>query len=578
LIRKPQPAQPVLSKKTTPGTPEANVMGVTLAATPAEADVSVSHAAMTPQQRQRMGQRNQAKAETAQDVAAAGLTPEQDATLQARAESAGMKEKIEGTMRLADQLGIKLTQEDRNLLFETALGVRASSLAGKWQTRAGTLNGQKATLMYNEKDGRWTYLDGSSVPSEILQQFIPDAAKPIRKVKMGVAPSKQSDTGYIELWGDPSHPGDKSLWEWTPIGATRYQQVIHSESSQVDPFGVITKTIRDTGPKGGAFLDVTGVTRSEGYNTQGALGATAAPSGPAVSPGAAPPATPHPAVTPMQTPQHIKAGIPSVPVVTNPSAAVGSYSNPLPLDSSGHVPESAPMNPLTKANVNRLLDGADIDKLGLRGADRSAVEKAAQQYGWQQGLFTPKDKLLIREAGTFLKSMRGAPSLNVLGSYTSRAKIHNAIKAADDKGGFFSDQIALIWGLTNDEQDFVQRFLQTRGTVSGLSQLVRGGRTTEAGIKRLQSELPDPLTVHSAKDAQMRLDRLLSEIDVAQKQGFVSEVDGGSENLVDKIDKLIGPQPTTVYDKDGIPHRYKGTGHKSDPNNYEKVPNAAPNQ
>jgi hypothetical protein len=91
----------VLSKKTTPGTPEANVMGVTLAATPAEADVSVSRSAMTPQQRERMARRDQAKSETAQDVAAGGLTPEEEAQAQARGTLAG----IEQTLRWAKQLG-----------------------------------------------------------------------------------------------------------------------------------------------------------------------------------------------------------------------------------------------------------------------------------------------------------------------------------------------------------------------------------------------------------------------------------------------------------------------------------------
>jgi hypothetical protein len=99
------------------------------------------------------------------------------------------------------------------------------------------------------------------------------------------------------LWVDPYDPGDRSKWTWTPIGRQRYQQIIKSESEQIDPFGVITRTARTTGPSGERSLDLSGIgARPESYTGEdvelsAAPGATAAPPAarPAVQPGAAQP-------------------------------------------------------------------------------------------------------------------------------------------------------------------------------------------------------------------------------------------------------------------------------------------------
>ncbi len=401
-------------------------------------------------------------------------------------------------------------------------------------------------------DGRY-YVPGSlePVPDQDARDFIPDATKPTKLAKGGVAPSRQSSTGYIQLWVDPYHPGDRSKWEWNPIGATRYNQIIQSKSTETDPFGVVSTTLRETGPKSQGFLDLTDVPQGSGNDegdvvVPGAGGAAPAPT--AAPPTATPktlrqqvPAPPHRSTAPSAGAKHPAVAAARVATSATDAQTPETYNKPLPLDAAGHVPASAPMNPYVKAMVDRLLDGADIDKLGIPSKDRGLVASVAQQYGWEQGLFTPKEKLLIREAGSYLKSMRSSPSLKVLDSFVSREKIHNAIKAADDKGGIFSTQISLMFGLNSEEQDFLQRFLQARGTVSGLSQLTRGGRTTEAGIRRLQAELPDPLTVHSGKDAQTRLDRLLSEIDVAQQQGFIADVESNPsvDKHVDTVRKLL---------------------------------------
>jgi hypothetical protein len=60
---------------------------------------------------------------------------------------------------------------------------------------------------------------------------------------------------------------------------------------------------------------------------------------------------------------------------------------------------------------------------------------------------------------------------------------------------------------------------QLVGTISGLGQLVRSGRVTEATIERLKSELPNPVTTKDSADARIRIKRLLKEIDVALQKG-----------------------------------------------------------
>ena len=60
---------------------------------------------------------------------------------------------------------------------------------------------------------------------------------------------------------------------------------------------------------------------------------------------------------------------------------------------------------------------------------------------------------------------------------------------------------------------------QLAGTISGLGQLTRGGRVTEATINRLVNELPNPMQSQSSADAKQRFRRLLSEISIAQQSG-----------------------------------------------------------
>jgi hypothetical protein len=508
------------------------------------------------QERKQKTQQGKAEEEAKQFLQSGSLSPEQEAALEAQKDFDLKRAQIENTNRLAKQLfGDQWTKEDEKNLFTNTLGINKTS---KYFSQIVT------TTDTNGKQHYWRVpQDESMQPQEVDfagQTMVP--AKPIKKVKLGVVPSKQSPTGYAELWGDPYSPGEQAKWAWTPIGATRYQQIISTSGFQKDPFGAITQSGRTTGPANQRTMDLSGI----GAQPEGFTGEEApAPAGtPDVGGDAdwaknyqAPPGIPTPVASPRPTsqtaqpkpspakPRELKSQVPAQPVVTNPSAAVGTYQNPLPLDATQHIPDSDPMDPNIKATVNRLLDGEDIDKMGLRGYDKAIVTAAAARYGWSQGLFTPKEKLLIREAGSFLTKMQGSKSLNVLGSWSSRQKINNAISAADGQGGFLTHQLAMTFSLTPDEQDFVQQYLQVRGVVGGLSQLSRGGRTTEAGIKRLQSELPNPLNTHDAKTAQMQLSRLLKEIDVAQQRGYVADMDEDQQhgNVVDTLDNALRKLP-----------------------------------
>lgn len=519
---------------------------VTMPATaPSVSAVTPNVGAMDKPQRQRLERRDQAHKETLRDIAAAGLSPEQEAVVRSHTKATEQSLEMQSAMALYDQQNPEASKEDRDryqtLKLEEVTGIKISNLVGKWQTQQGTMNGRKVALMKNERDGRWTYLDGSAVPEEFLRTFVPDATKAVKKVKDGT-PVAIGGGKYAQIWVDPYDPQNQSKWAWTPVGPGRYQQTIKSQGQQIDPSGFVTKTLRTTGPANSVIYDVSKIgQKAEDYSgeesgTQGEL-ATTSPTAPApVAPRAARPAAPSttPAAPSGDTP------------VTDPSVSRGTYQNPLPLD-HGSIPyrdKPAGMSDLEwgslKIGAEGLLNGALVKELGIKEAALPKVQALAEKYGWSpKGLFSPKDKLLIREAGTYLQSWRNSSSLRVIESLTSREKINNAIKAADEKGGFWSDQFTLMFGLSGAEQDFTQRFLQARGTVSGLTQLTRGGRTTEAGIKRLMSELPNPKITHDAKFAQMQLDRLLSEIDVAQKQGFVDSADPFSKSRVDVINRAL---------------------------------------
>ena|SRR3984957_2293741 len=207
------------------------------------------------------------------------------------------------------------------------------------------------------------------------------------------------------------------------------------------------------------------------------------------------------------------------PASTHKPAAQPPSPAGLPkLDADGHIP-AGHANPNITEAANQLLDGTDKDKLPMKAREPAAA--LARKYGWEQGKFTPKEQVMLNESSTFLKSAMTDPSLAALDApFTDRLQLAQALKAPD-KEGLTGSVLTLASAQNLDPQQvaFVQMYNQLVGTVSGMSQLVRSGRATEATIERLKAELPNPLTTKDSADAKKRIQRLMKEIDVAKQKG-----------------------------------------------------------
>jgi hypothetical protein len=192
------------------------------------------------------------------------------------------------------------------------------------------------------------------------------------------------------------------------------------------------------------------------------------------------------------------------------SAAPSVPSQPTPLDADGHIP-SGVGNDLVRQYANNLLDGQDSLKIPNPRA-RAAAEQLASQYGWSQGAFTPREKIQFQTATTFLKQLQDSPSLSALDSFVSREKIARAMK--DPKSMGLVDRIA-AYNLNPQEAEFLRLYNAALGTVQGLASITRSGRTTEASVNRLKTELPNVLQSPNSADAKARIDQLLKEANVA---------------------------------------------------------------
>jgi hypothetical protein len=238
---------------------------------------------------------------------------------------------------------------------------------------------------------------------------------------------------------------------------------------------------------------------------------------------------------------------PSAPV--QPSAP----SHTPTLDADGHIPAGS-ANPQVSEAANQLLDGSDKDKLPMKVREPAAA--LARRYGWEQGKFTPKEQVMLREATTFLQQAANDDSLSALDAgFADRMQLAQVL-ANPDKEGMVGRGLSTAAAQNMDPKQakFVQLYNQLVGTISGMAQLVRSGRATEATIERLKSELPNPVTTKDSKDARQRIQRLLKEIDVAMAKGsFEGNVKGGRPSTVP-------PPPTgkTIYAKDP-----SGTLHKA---------------
>jgi hypothetical protein len=239
-------------------------------------------------------------------------------------------------------------------------------------------------------------------------------------------------------------------------------------------------------------------------------------------------------------------------------AAALAPAGPAKLDESGHIPLTAKVNPQLREAANNLIDGMDVSKLPIPQRDRAAAEQLAKQYGWTgQGMFGPKDKLLIRESTGILKQFAASPSLSVLDNAASRLKIQQVLQNSEKRGMIGQGvQNLVAYNLSKEESEFVTLYNQAVGRISGLSQLVRSGRATEAQIERLKTELPNPATTSSSAHARQKFEQIQNEIDIALEKGQFVEQGGGGGSKNHRI--KIGTKS----------YVYKGTGDTADLSNY----------
>lgn len=231
-----------------------------------------------------------------------------------------------------------------------------------------------------------------------------------------------------------------------------------------------------------------------------------APGGPAASPA---PKTPAPS--------------PAKPAARPRAAARPSQgSNPYAewgLAPDGTIPISVGGIGQVRELAQQLLDGQDINKLPMKG--RTPAAELARKFGWEQGKFTPKEQVMLRESTTFLEQAMDDDSLKALDEgLLSRLKMGQA-SFPIDKDGYIRPVVSTFSAqhLTEREANFIEVYNQLVGTISGLAQLVRSGRATEATIDRLKAELPNPFTTKDSKHAKARLERLLKEVNVAMEKG-----------------------------------------------------------
>jgi hypothetical protein len=228
----------------------------------------------------------------------------------------------------------------------------------------------------------------------------------------------------------------------------------------------------------------------------------------------------------------------AAPSAAAPTAGGGRPSSPspaAPLDQDGHIQSSLGASPQVIEGANRLLDGADPTK-DLPAKTRFLSEALARKYGWEQGRFTPKEQVMLKEANTFLNEAARNPSLSVLDDTFSSAKVAQVIagsKQGTGLGATVGRGVTTLTAknMTDQEAEFVRMYNQLVGTISGLSQLSRATRPTEATIERLMAELPNPATTKDSADGRARIARLTKEINVAMEKGAFTSTGSGPARL-----------------------------------------------
>jgi len=93
--------------------------------------------------------------------------------------------------------------------------------------------------------------------------------------------------------------------------------------------------------------------------------------------------------------------------------------------------------------------------------------------------------------------------------------------------------------MSDSQKKFLQTYNQLVGTISGMAQLVRSGRATEATIERLKAELPNPTNTRDSREAHERLQRLMDEINLAMKKGTFTDTGNTGDPAQALIDRIM---------------------------------------
>ncbi len=326
---------------------------------------------------------------------------------------------------------------------------------------------------------------------------------------------------------DPSSPTGYSAAEWdtgTGQAVSYFPGVLpprgfvptHRATTSVDAFGTVTHSVSDISPD---------------FSKSGSPAAPVSSAAPSVPSSATAPKAASPLATvnaqiaagnatspKLNKGKPVSAAAPAMPTGTLP-----------PLDSDGHIPEGVG-NDLARQYANNLLDGMAAKDIPNPRA-RAAAEAMAGRYGWSQGAFLPREKVQFQVATDFLKQLQDSKSLSVLDSYVSREKLAHALEASGPKGGML-DRLA-AYNLNGQEAEFLRLYNAALGTVQGLASITRSGKSTEAAVNRLKTELPNVLQSPSSDDARKRIDQLLKEANIALGTNPMNVGKGGTQKFTE---------------------------------------------
>lgn len=222
------------------------------------------------------------------------------------------------------------------------------------------------------------------------------------------------------------------------------------------------------------------------------------------------------------------------------------------LDADGHIPTGSLAHPLIREAANELLDGRDLKDIKPAKIQTAASALArrfrnAEGDVWEQGKFTPKEKMQLRISVKFIDQMLNDGSLKALDDSAWQRNLTEWSRSAPppekEKGvmdfvtGFLRAKASETRSPT--QQLFKDDFNNIVATISGIRQLTQPGRPTEASVNRLMAELPNLITAKNSADGRLRLERLLAEIRTAIQKGNLTGVEGktsgGGQSVIDSV-------------------------------------------